>query len=392
MKKILIIVLACLTTGVNAESTQQNGVYLYPHVTGYNYDRLFSINPETDEGVGLGIGYQFDNNWAVEIAYDPINTETSTGIEMDTKLLQVNSLYRFTSDSNWQPIFLVGVGHIEHEIFSAPATDPAATTINLGTGLEYVASEHITLRADVRGVHQLDHDATDVMTTVGINIMFGGNKIPLDSDNDGVPNARDKCPNTAANTAVNDQGCDLDSDNDGVANAQDQCPETPKGAAVDGRGCALDSDGDGIADYQDKCASTPAGARVDKNGCRLVLKETVEIKLNVNFDSNSATVKPEYYGQIAKVARFMREYPDTEVTIEGHTDSTGAAWYNKRLSQKRAQAIADSLVNQYQIAPNRVKAIGYGLSKPIADNRTEVGRKLNRRVVAQIRTTVSKPQ
>jgi mono/diheme cytochrome c family protein len=95
----------------------------------------------------------------------------------------------------------------------------------------------------------------------------------LDSDNDGVSDAADLCPNTPAGAAVNAQGCaarQVDSDNDGVSDAADQCPNTPAGSAVNAQGCAasqLDSDNDGVNDAADQCPNTPAGATVNAQGC-----------------------------------------------------------------------------------------------------------------------------
>ena len=97
-------------------------------------------------------------------------------------------------------------------------------------------------------------------------------QIGEDSDNDGVPNTDDLCPNTPASTPVDSDGCALpqDSDGDGVYDEQDLCPGTPAGTPVDSDGCALpDSDGDGVSDSQDQCPGTPAGTPVDSNGCAL---------------------------------------------------------------------------------------------------------------------------
>ena len=98
----------------------------------------------------------------------------------------------------------------------------------------------------------------------------------LDSDGDGVGDASDLCPNTAAGEAVDANGCSasqLDADGDGVMDALDQCPATPIGEAVDAAGCSAsqrDSDGDGVNDALDQCPSTPAGEPVDAAGCPIV--------------------------------------------------------------------------------------------------------------------------
>jgi OOP family OmpA-OmpF porin len=88
-----------------------------------------------------------------------------------------------------------------------------------------------------------------------------------DSDGDGVPDARDECPNTPAGVQVYSNGCPVDTDGDGVPDYLDKCPNTPRGMAVDANGCPTDSDGDGVPDHLDKCPNTPAGVAVDANGC-----------------------------------------------------------------------------------------------------------------------------
>src|ERR1035437_2578866 len=92
---------------------------------------------------------------------------------------------------------------------------------------------------------------------------------PLDTDSDGIPDYRDKCPNTPRGVKVDTNGCPLDSDGDGVPDYQDICPDTPHGVKVDDLGCPFDMDGDGVPDYLDKCPNTPHGVEVDKDGCPL---------------------------------------------------------------------------------------------------------------------------
>jgi len=88
-----------------------------------------------------------------------------------------------------------------------------------------------------------------------------------DQDGDGVPDKRDKCPNTPKGARVDTEGCPLDSDGDKVFDGIDQCENTPKGCTVDARGCPTDADGDGVCDGVDTCPDTPKGATVDAKGC-----------------------------------------------------------------------------------------------------------------------------
>lgn len=112
------------------------------------------------------------------------------------------------------------------------------------------------------------------------------------------------------------------------------------------------------------------------------LKEKVVIKLNVQFDTDKAVVKDKYNDDIKRVADFMKEFPDTTASIEGHTDNIGSAAYNQKLSEKRANGVRQYLIDKFGIDGSRITATGYGLAKPVAGNDTEEGRKENRRVEA----------
>jgi OOP family OmpA-OmpF porin len=180
-----------------------------------------------------------------------------------------------------------------------------------------------------------------------------------------------------------------DEDGDGVTNDADQCPNTPAGASVDSIGCPLDSDRDGVPDYRDKCPGTPEGAKVDSDGCTVKLEKAVSITLDVKFDTGKSIVKPEYYPKIQEVGQFMREYADTNAVIEGHTDDVGKDESNQRLSEQRANAVREVLVSRFGVNPMRLRAIGYGESRPIASNASAMGRAQNRRVVVVVEGTTA---
>ncbi|WP_347905016.1 OmpA family protein [Pseudomonas purpurea] len=111
--------------------------------------------------------------------------------------------------------------------------------------------------------------------------------------------------------------------------------------------------------------------------------EVVRVELDVKFDFDKAVVKPNSYGDVKNLADFMKQYPQTTTVVEGHTDSVGPDAYNQKLSQRRADAVKQVLVKD-GIEANRVRSVGYGESRPVADNATEAGRAVNRRVEAQV--------
>jgi outer membrane protein OmpA-like peptidoglycan-associated protein len=111
-------------------------------------------------------------------------------------------------------------------------------------------------------------------------------------------------------------------------------------------------------------------------------REEYCMTLNIEFDTDKAVIKPAYFKEVKKVANFMEKYPQVKGTIEGYTDSVGSAQYNLRLSQRRAESVVNMLVEKYGINVSRLSAIGYGSTRPIADNQTKEGRQINRRTVA----------
>ena len=108
------------------------------------------------------------------------------------------------------------------------------------------------------------------------------------------------------------------------------------------------------------------------------------ITMQGEFDVDKAEIRPEHYEDLARVAEFMKKYPDTTAVIEGHTDNVGDAQYNVGLSERRAQAAVDHLVSKYGVDRSRLSARGFGETRPIATNDTDEGKQQNRRMEAII--------
>lgn len=119
-----------------------------------------------------------------------------------------------------------------------------------------------------------------------------------------------------------------------------------------------------------------------------VLEKEVQIELEVLFDTDKAIIKPEFFHEVAEVADFMKLYSNTTAIIEGHTDSRASDSYNQKLSQRRADAVKQMLIDYYGISADRLDSIGYGESRPRATNDTKAGRQLNRRTIAVIHERV----
>jgi outer membrane protein OmpA-like peptidoglycan-associated protein len=149
-------------------------------------------------------------------------------------------------------------------------------------------------------------------------------------------------------------------------------PPPPPAAAPVAAKCS-DQDGDGVCDADDKCPNTPAGDRVGPFGC------SCDVVIRTHFAFDSAVLTAEDKATLDGVAARLKELQFVEGTATGHTDNVGTAEYNQKLSERRAQAVVDYLAAK-GVGAGRIKPIGMGLTKPIADNATEEGRAQNRRV------------
>ncbi len=198
-----------------------------------------------------------------------------------------------------------------------------------------------------------------------------------DSDGDGVIDPNDKCPQTVGLAKFN--GCP-DSDGDGVADKDDQCPKVAGPLA--NHGCPWpDRDKDGVPDKDDLCPDTP-GLKTNK-GCPQITKEE-QAKLNeyaktIYFKTASAEFTPKTIPVLNAIVDIMKKYPASKFRIEGHTDSVGRDDYNMKLSQRRANAVKQYLID-HGIDAGRLEAQGYGETRPVATNKTRAGRAKNRRV------------
>jgi len=203
---------------------------------------------------------------------------------------------------------------------------------------------------------------------------------PPDRDGDGIPDDKDKCPDVPGLPQFD--GCP-DTDGDGIPDLQDKCPTVPGIPAC--QGCP-DTDKDGICDPDDKC---PQEAGIpEEQGCPkkytlvVINKEAkqIEIKEQVHFATGKAIIMKDSYELLHQVAQVLKDNPQFKVEVQGHTDNVGGRAYNMKLSQARANAVRDHLIKKEGIDPDRLIAKGYGFDVPIASNKTEKGRALNRRV------------
>lgn len=379
-----------LLMGLSMSAFSHAEVTFSPMLNYHFFDEVDDVQLDDALGVSLGLGYRFTPNIGAELRYGYANPDSENvipSVSYDYHSLTAEGYYRFFPEQKFQPYLLAGIGvnHLSSEGISKVSNSssnsessilpgsisaiessceyslikdgqPIAVdnceknglksneTNFIGTlagGAFYSVTDSLALRSEVRVTQDFSNSTFDLLAGVGLTYSFLPRK-------------------TAAVMPV-----DGDDDQDGVLNSRDKCP------------------------------GTPINIVVDEDGCPQTTVENLSKVLNVLFDVNQSHVKPMYFSEIEEVAKLLREYPDARVEIQGHTDSTASEAYNQSLSERRAQAIRNILVNHFNIGADRVTSKGYGESQPIADNNTLEGRALNRRTVAlttiKVRVLVTKP-
>ncbi len=239
---------------------------------------------------------------------------------------------------------------------------------------------------------------TSLRLTAGVRVEGCGRPEPPppppdpDRDKDGIKDKNDACPDTPGVSTDDPKtnGCPPDRDGDGIYDKDDACPDTPGVASDDPKkhGCPSDRDGDGIYDKDDACPDTP-GIKTDDpktHGCPKPPEpiKYVEVTALVEFETDKTRILQGYTRVLDEMAQHIIDNPGIKkVIIEGHTDNQASAEYNLELSARRAKAVKKYLVKK-GVERKRLHTKGYGMSKPVADNSTEEGRRQNRRVVFKL--------
>ncbi|MCP2026191.1 outer membrane protein OmpA-like peptidoglycan-associated protein [Flavobacterium sp. HSC-32F16] len=203
-----------------------------------------------------------------------------------------------------------------------------------------------------------------------------------DSDGDTLLDNVDACPAVAG--PLENKGCPWpDTDGDGILDKDDACPN--EAGLAENKGCpSLDADKDGVLDKDDECPLVYGPA--DNKGCPKVTKETLaQLKMeakSIFFTTGKATLSDaklgETSGRLDAIKEILKNYPNAKFTINGHTDNVGNAKANQKLSEQRAKAVMDLLIEK-GVNPANLTSKGYGASKPVKSNKTASGRAENRR-------------
>ncbi len=399
MKRLLLI--PALMFGSVAMATDYN--YEVTPLIGYN---IAEGNIDLDNYAVFGAEVQYNGLDSVikpelSIFYSKADY-TDSSVDTDVYRFALNGVYEFDKLGSIIPLAKAGVGYesMNDGSYTAQTGNADSAFLDAGVGAKIPFTDNIALKLEAVYMMKYNDARYDnnLMVLAGLNIAFGEKAqkaapvqeeavvvapvvVDGDDDNDGVLNSVDKCPQTAAGKTVNAEGCfiDGDDDNDGILNSADACLASAAGEKVDASGCKVDGDDDkdGILNSKDICPNTPLNETVNSDGCPAV------VTLNVQFENNSDVVAQESYDIIGKYADFLNKYDSYVAKIIGYTDSKGSEKYNQQLSEKRANAVKDMLLER-GVPANRLSSLGKGESNPIADNSTSEGRSQNRRIEAEL--------
>ena len=378
MKKIvmltIILMLTAVVTVAHAE-VKAGSVSITPFAGGYVFER----NQDLKETAvyGLRAGYNFTKNIGLEGYFSYLQTEIQDQSQwepwQDVYSFGIEGLYHFMPESRLVPFIAIGFGGIYYSkgfnyINSSYGDDFEASqyTVDYGAGLKFFLTDDIALRADVRDVIPLngtkgnpDYFHNNLLVTLGINFAFGGEKKIVEAKVE-EPKVEEPKVEEPPPPVV------------------EQKVEPPPPPVVEQK---VEPPPPPIVEQKVEPPPVVAPAPV--------IIEKGRQKLNVKFNFDNSTIKKGYYKDINNLTKVMKNYPDLKVVIEGHTDSVGNAAYNKKLSQKRAYAVKKYMVAK-GIGATRIKARGFGKDKPIASNKTNKGRKKNRRVEAAVDYLIKK--
>jgi OOP family OmpA-OmpF porin len=301
---ISVCLIVCVTfiARTTAAEIRPGSITLSPSVGGY----IFEGNQDLDSGpaYGLGLGYHFDKHWAAEAVFNYVDTELDTdGRNVDTYLYHIDGLYHFMPSERLVPYIAAGLGGIIIDPENANSDHDFAA--NYGVGLKYFLNENVALRGDVRHVIAFDETQSNLLYTVGVTFLFGGEK------------------------------------------AKKATVEAPK-------------------EVEEKVVIMASEPKVEEKVMVAAAEPKIIILAfeDVHFDFDQSTLKPEAQTILKRNIQLLKENPKAQIRIAGYTSASGTEAYNQKLSERRANAVKAYLVNEGIISSDRLPTIGYGEKNP----------------------------
>jgi len=340
LKVVGVSAALCASTLLSSATLADEGrLYVAPGFQWMDFDS--DRMTDDDLGYNLGVGFGLTDKISLEAVYTRIDFDDMPGISVDRlDSARLDVLYALdNSVGSFSPFLVSGLGHSDVE-------DEHDTTLNVGAGLKYRFNDRVEWRSSARTFYGFDDKTYDFGIDTGLVFHLGESRSQSRVEPSPMP----------------EPAPERDSDQDGVPDSRDACPNTPRNYAVDERGCPI------------------------------IEEEVARITLDVEFEFDRSEVRPQYFQEIRQVADFLSEHDDVVAVLEGHTDSVGTEAYNQELSERRATAVRQVLIERFDVNAARITARGYGESRPIASNDTPEGRAENRRVESAMSVTVQRPR
>lgn len=329
----------------------------------------------TDDGLGatLLFGKLFESRFGVELELHYSGYDAEDG--GDTAELMSGGVRGLLFPIEGAGAFVTGgLGYGRFK--DHPGNDPDYDTTLWTVGGGYMFGPFDLLLSDLSVRTELayrsdmhDGDKTSETFNNALNELVAsvGLMIPLGS----VPAPPEPPPEPAVEVVATVEP--VDSDGDGVTDDLDKCPDTPAGTAVDADGCPLPAPAP-------ECKTPEPGQPITLEGCaagdKIVLR-------GVNFEFDRSQLTPNARTILDGVSEALASAPNVRVEIGGHTDAKGSDEYNQKLSDRRAASVLQYLADK-GVDGGRMESRGYGEAEPVADNETDEGRELNRRVELKI--------
>jgi len=356
MKTLKITLLAALISSPLAaetiEKTWEVGVFGEYIKSSTNKDNQIDWQQiEVGKGIGIDLEKIINEQWNArfEIAKDRYDIQNGNDTDYGTRF-GLDAIYKIEDSGLY---LFAGVKRFNNV--------KSYNAINVGAGYSYQINSRFSFYSEAVVYRDVDYGYTDQGIKFGLKYAFDEMK----------------------NTAISSQPDQLEVILAPVEN------EVITAAAVPAV-LVIDNDNDGISDNKDNCKNTKINVTVDSKGCPLFLETAVDVDLNVAFETNSTQLKTASMSDIQRLADFMTEYKNTSVVIEGHSSAVGSAKYNLTLSQKRADAVKNVLINTFNIETSRLSSKGFGETQLISNGNTKIDHEANRRVVAKIEATIKK--
>ncbi|KAF0806772.1 outer membrane protein OprF [Alcanivorax xiamenensis] len=303
---------------------------------------------------GGQLGWRFNPNWSIQAWYEEsdgdVESDYDSGARWDVQSYFASLRYHMngTSFLGFEPYAGFNMGDLVLESLNDNATGDKgdkqhAFMTGVEVGIQRAFADRILLDLGTRQAYAADRDFWTGQVYAAVNVLFG------------------------------------------VSTAH-AAPE-PEPEPVIG-----DQDGDGVPDDRDACPDTPAGAVVDERGCQkygMVSDQSMNV---IYFGFDKADIGAQFNDEVRQAADNLNKGESGSIRVEGHADSTGPENYNQGLSERRAQAVKDRLIRDFQVDSSKITTKGFGETRPAESNDTREGRAKNRRAEIFVDTEQAEPQ